>query len=52
MIRHDLEEGEDLVEHLAVLRRDADDAGQVWMAGAERLDDRRHLDRFRAGAEN
>ena len=51
VIRADLEERENLIEHLAVLRGDADERADAGFLGEE-LQDRCHLDRLRAGAED
>jgi hypothetical protein len=52
VIRRDGKEREHLIEHLAVLSRDADHAREFAGMLAQRLDDRGHLDGFGARAED
>jgi len=47
----DLEQVKDLVEHLAVLRRDADAGLEIGLP-CEQLDQRSHLDGFRTRPKN
>ncbi len=51
MIRVDLKGGQDLIEHLPVLRGDAD-TGLDLRRGGEAMNERAKLDRLRAGAED
>ena len=52
VLRHDVEQIEHLVQHLPVLRGDANDGLNLTSTGLQALDQRRHLDGFRAGAKN
>jgi hypothetical protein len=52
IIGSQIEEREHLIEHLAVLRRDTDDAARPPRMPPQLGDDRGHFDRFGAGAEN
>jgi hypothetical protein len=51
VVRNDVEELQDLVEHVAVLGGDTNEALDT-VGGLERLDHWSHLDRFGAGAEH
>src|SRR4030095_14753998 len=52
VIGPDVEERQNLVEHLPVLRRDADDAGEMIRMTLELFEDRGHFDGFRSSAED
>ena len=52
VIRHDPKEGDQIVEHLPVLRRDADDRLDCRPRGGERTHDGRHFDGIGTRAEN
>lgn len=52
VVRLHLEDREHLLEHLAVLPRDAHDCVELVRTGLELVHERTHLDRLRAGAED